>query len=191
LSGGAFSFGNIWVSEIIADFHGTVVKPETILNEIREMGGFITMMEITELFPKRVNLNETYTVEENNEKELYIILKNPLNGIGINGYAILKAWPQMQTLFLDIYPEGDKLVKITAKLMDVPGSLNKLTELISTQVDLHAIDAIHHEENSGVWTAYGLTKMGSLGELRMKTAEMSNIFSFNIEPLGWKENKTQ
>jgi hypothetical protein len=72
-------------------------------------------------------------------------------------------------------------------LKDVPGSLNKLAELMGTQVDLHAVDSIHHEADSGVWTNYGLMKLGSLGELREKAEKLSNVFSFTVEPLGWTE----
>jgi hypothetical protein len=185
LSGGAFGFGNIWVSEFVADFQGVEADPEAIRAEMEGMGGFVTTREITELFPRSIELNETFQVT--GDDGLHLIFSELPEGIGEGAHAVLKAWPRMQALFLDFYPQGEKLVKITAMLKDVPGSLNKLTELMGTQVDLHAVDSIHHEKDSGVWTNYGLMKLGSLGELREKAGQLSNVFSFAVEPLGWVE----
>jgi hypothetical protein len=185
LSGGAFGFGNIWVSEFVADFQGVEADPEAIREEMEGMGGFVTTREITELFPRSIELNETFQVT--GDDGLHLIFSELPEGIGEGAHAVLKAWPRMQALFLDFYPQGEKLVKITAMLKDVPGSLNKLTELMGTQVDLHAVDSIHHEKDSGVWTNYGLMKLGSLGELREKAGQLSTVFSFAVEPLGWVE----
>ncbi len=184
LSGGAFGFGNIWVSEFVADFQGVEADPEDIRAEMEGLGGFVTSREITELFPRAFELNETFQIT--GDDKLHLLLPKLPKGVGEGSHAVLKAWPQMQVLFLDFYPRGEKLVKITAKIKDVPGSINKLAELMGTQVDLHAVDALHHEADSGVWTSYGLMKLGSLGELREKAEEMSNVFSFEVEPLGWE-----
>jgi hypothetical protein len=35
-----------------------------------------------------------------------------------------------------------------------------------------------------------LLKLGSLAELQKKAGEMSNVFSFAVEPLGWAEYGT-
>ncbi len=187
LSGGAFGFGNIWISEFIADFQGVDADPDAIAEEIEGMGGFVTSREITELFPRAFELTETYKIEGSKEEGLYLHLPELPGGTrGLGAHAILKAWPRIQALFLDFYPEGEKLVKITAKLNDVPGSLNKLATLIGSQVDLHAIDELHHEVDAGVWTSYGKLMVGTLEELREKAKEMTNIFTFDVEPLGWE-----
>ncbi|MBQ04875.1 hypothetical protein CL673_09280 [Candidatus Bathyarchaeota archaeon] len=187
LSGGAFGFGNIWVSEFIADFQGVDSDPDSVAEEIEEMGGFVASREITELFPRAFDLIETYRIEGSKEEKLYLLLPE-LSGrtTGPRSHVILKAWPRIQALFIDFYPEGEKLVKITAKLNDVPGSLNKLAGLIGTQVNLNALDELHHEESAGVWTSYGNLVVGTLKELREKAEEMANIFTFDVEPLGWK-----
>lgn len=185
LSGGAFGFGNIWVSEFVADFQDVDVDPEAIRAEIEGLGGFVTSREITELFPRAIELNDSFQVT--GDDGLSLVFTELPEGIGEGANAVLKAWPRMQALFIDFYPRGDKLVKISAMLKDVPGSLNKLAELMGTQVDLHAVDSIHHEADSGVWTNYGLMKLGSLGELREKAEKLSNVFSFTVEPLGWAE----
>ncbi len=187
LSGGAFGFGNIWISEFIADFQGVDADPDAVAEEIEGMGGFVTSREITELFPRAFELTETYRIEGSKEEGLYLHLPELPGGTrGLGAHAILKAWPRIQTLFLDFYPKGEKLVKITAKLNDVPGSLNKLATLMGSQVDLHAIDELHHEVAAGVWTSYGKLMVGTLEEFRGKAKEMANIFSFDVEPLGWE-----
>ena len=186
LSGGAFGFGNIWISEFIADFQGVDADPDAIAGEIEGMGGFVTSREITELFPRAFELTETYRIEGSKEEGQYLRLPELPGGIrGAGAHVILKAWPRIQALFLDFYPEGEKLVKITAKLSDVPGSLNKLATLMGSQVNLHAIDELHHEVSAGVWTSYGKLMVGTLEELREKAEEMANIFTFDVEPLGW------
>jgi len=187
LSGGAFGFGNIWISEFIADFQGVDADPDAIAEEIEGMGGFVTSREITELFPRAFELTETYRIEGSEEEGQYLRLPELPGGIrGAGAHVILKAWPRIQVLFLDFYPEGEKLVKITAKLNDVPGSLNKLATLMGSQVNLHAIDELHHEVSAGVWTSYGKLMVGTLEELRGKAEEMANIFTFDVEPLGWE-----
>lgn len=188
LSGGAFGFGNIWVSEFIADFQGLDADPDMIAEEIEGIGGFVTSREITELFPRAFELTKTYQIEGSKDKGLYLkVPKLPGGTKGKGAHAIFKAWPRIQALFLDFYPEGKKLVKITAKLNDVPGSLNKLATLMGTQVNLHAIDELHHEETSGVWTSYGELVMGTIDELQEKAKKMNNIFTFKVEPLGWND----
>ena len=186
LSGGAFGFGNIWVSEFIADFQGVDANPDAIAEEIEGMGGFVSSREITELFPRAFELKKTYQIKGSKGEGLYLSLPQLPGGTrGQGAHAIFKGWPRIQALFLDFYPEGEKLLKITAKLNDVPGSLNKLATLIGTQVNLHAIDELHHEKAAGVWTSYGELMVGSLEELREKAKEMTDIFSFKVEPLGW------
>ena len=56
LNSGAFTFGNIWVSEFILDFKGLEASPHEIRNEIEELGGFVTSSEITEYFPRSFDL---------------------------------------------------------------------------------------------------------------------------------------
>jgi hypothetical protein len=74
LSGGAFGFGNIWVSEFIADFQGVDADPDAIAQEIMGMGGFVTSREITELFPRAFELTKTYRIEGSKEEGLYLHL---------------------------------------------------------------------------------------------------------------------
>jgi len=186
LSGGAFGFGNIWVSEFVADFQGVEATPEAIIGEIEGMGGFVTSREITELFPRAFNLHETFQVQGSIDDGMHLTLPGLPAGVDKDAHAVLKAWPRMQALFLDFYAVGERLVKITAKIKDVPGSLNKLTTLMGTQVNLHAIDSLHHEEDSGVWTSYGLLMLGGLEMLRSKAEELSDVFTFNVESLGWE-----
>ena len=67
LSGGAFGFGNIWVSEFIADFKDVDVTPEEVAAEMEGLGGFVTIREITELFPRAFELNTVYEIGEDGE----------------------------------------------------------------------------------------------------------------------------
>jgi len=185
LSGGAFGFGNIWVSEFIADFKDVEETSEYIVNEIDGMGGFVTSREITELFPRAFELEETYELRSD-EGGMYMLLPSVPEGVSerSNVYAIMKAWPQVQAMFLDFSSHGSRLLKISAKISDVPGSLNKLAELLGTQVNLHAIHEQHHDEVSGEWTIYGVMEVGSVEELREKARGVPSVLAFEVEPLG-------
>jgi hypothetical protein len=187
LSGGAFGFGNIWVSEFIADFKGVDEGPEGIVNEIEGLGGFVTSREITELFPRAFELESTYELSSDDDG---LLLSMPELPEGLDSstrlYAVLKAWPQVQALFLDFISSRDRLLKINAKISDVPGSLNKLAELLGSQVNLHAIHEQHHDEVSGEWTIYGVMEIGSVEELKGKARRAPTVLGFDVEPLGWE-----
>jgi hypothetical protein len=99
--------------------------------------------------------------------------------------AVLKAWPNVQALFFDFHSSDSKLLRITAKIGDVPGSLFALSETIGTQVNMHAISEQHHDEASGEWTMYGVLEIGSLKELEEKLAGLSAVLGVEVEPLGW------
>ena len=191
LSGGAFSFGSIWVSEFIVDFKGTDVSPEDVSGEIEGLGGFVTSSEITELFPKAFDLQSTLEIIGDGPDGMCLLLPSAFSErIGLAGgstsYAVLKAWPQVKALFIYFYPPGTKLLKISAKIRDVPGSLHRLAELIRTQVDLQAVDELHHDEASGEWMAFGVLVLGELEELREKAERLETILSFEAEALGWE-----
>jgi hypothetical protein len=187
LSGGAFGFGNIWVSEFIADFKGVDVEPEAVVSEIEGLGGFVTPREITELFPRAFELASTFEIESDEPDGMYLMLPGYPQGTGTGNdmYAVLKAWPRVQALFIDFYSSTSGLVKITAKIRDVPGSLNELSSLLGSQVNLIAIHEQHHNETSGEWTIYGVLEIGGLDELRERTTDVSSIIELNVEPLGW------
>lgn len=184
LSGGAFGFGNIWASEFIADFNGIEASPEDIVGEIESLGGFVTSREITELFPRAFELRETYVVESEGPNGMHLLLSELPDEDAC--YAVLKAWPRVQALFIDFYTPDDRLLKIFAKIRDVPGSLNNLANLLKTQVNLIAIDERHHDEESGEWNTYGVLEIGSLSELREKAGKASTVLEFDVEPLGWQ-----
>jgi len=184
LSGGAFGFGNIWVSELLADFDKDST-PDEITSEIQTMGGFVTSREITELFPRTFTLNTNYVVEDADGK---VKIASKLAGdthIQRSGYAVLKAWPRIRAIFIDFFTPDTKLVHLSAKIKDVPGSLTSLTEMVGSQINMNAIDELHHDEQSGVWNAYGEIKMGEIKQLREKAAQLSNILKFEVNPLGW------
>ena len=187
LSGGAFGFGNIWVSEFIADFKGVDAEPEAIVSEIESLGGFVTSREITELFPKAFELASTFEIESDEPDGMYLMLPGFPQGTGTGSdmYAVLKAWPRVQALFIDFYSSTSRLVKITARIRDVPGSLNELSRLLGSQVNLIAIHEQHHDETSGEWTIYGVLEIGGLDELRDRTTGVSSVIDLNVEPLGW------
>ncbi len=184
LSGGAFGFGNIWVSEFVADFKGVDASPEGIVNEIEGIGGFVNSREITELFPKAFELESTYELRSDSEG-MFLLLPEQPRGMDepTRLYAALKAWPQVQALFIDFVSSRGRLLRITAKIGDVPGSLNKLAALLGTQVNLHAIHEQHHDEVSGEWTIYGVLEIGSVDELREKAKGVPTILKFDVEPL--------
>ena len=186
LSGSAFGFGNIWVSEFIADFKGVKETSENIVNEIESMGGFVTSREITELFPRAFELREAYEIKSD-EDGMYIHLYGIPERMskGSTTLAILKAWPQIQAMFLDFISPESRLLKISAKINDVPGSLNKLAELLGAQVNLHAIHEQHHDEVSGEWTSYGALEVGSIEELKKKAKSIPSIITFDVESLEW------
>lgn len=187
LSGGAFGFGNIWVSEFIADFKNVDATPESIMRGLEGLGGFVTSREITELFPRAFELQSTYEVKTDSSDGMYLLLPSLPEGMvkGSTIHAVLKAWANIQALFIDFYSSDNKLLKISAKIQDVPGSLNKLAGLLGTQVNLLAISEQHQDEVSGEWTIYGVLEIGGLDELRKKAGEMPNILRFDVEPLGW------
>lgn len=187
LSGGAFGFGNIWVSEFIADFKGIDAIPENVINGIEGLGGFVTSREITELFPRAFELKTTYEVKTDSPDGMYLLLPSLPEGMmeGSTIHAVLKAWARVQALFIDFYSSESKLLKISAKIRDVPGSLDKLVGLLGTQVNLIAIDEQHHDEVSGKWNIYGVLVVGGLEELCEKARGMPNILRLDVEPLGW------
>lgn len=185
LSGGAFGFGNIWVSEILADFSDTDVSPDEILTELTGMGGFITSREITELFPRSFNLNIIFKVEEIDGKTVIKSNTSSENVIKRAKYAIIKAWPRLRAIFIDFFPPEIKLVHIQAKLKDEPGSLYKLTDVIGTQVNLNSVDELHHEEGTGMWNAYGELVVGTLDQLVKKASKLDCVEVFKADSLGW------
>ena len=187
LSGGAFGFGNIWVSEFIADFTDVDATPEALVGEIEGLGGFVTSREITELFPRAFALQSTYEVKSDSPDEMYILLPSLPKGMTGEAtiHAVFKAWARVQTLFVDFFSSESKLMKISATIQDVPGSLNKLAELLGSQVNLIAIDEHHHDETSGKWSIYGMLKIGGVDELCEKARKMPNILRFDVESLGW------
>ena len=187
LSGGAFGFGNIWVSEYIADFKDVDVTPEEIAAEMEGLGGFVTIREITELFPRAFELNTVYEIGEDGEGDMYLRLQGQPEGMagGRAEQAVLKAWPNVQALFVDFHSADSKLLRITAKIGDVPGSLFTLSETIGIQVNMHAISEQHHDEASGAWTMYGTLEIGSLKDLEEKLAGLSAVLGVYVEPLGW------
>lgn len=184
LSGGAFGFGNIWASEFIADFKDVEASPEEMVGDIESLGGYVTLREITELFPRAFELNEALVIESDGPNDMHLLLSE-LPDEDAN-YAVFKAWPRVQALFVDFYTPGNKLLKIYAKIMDIPGSLNKLANLLKTQVNLIAIDERHHDEESGEWNIYGVLEIGSLSELHEQAVKSSIVLEFDVEPLGWK-----
>lgn len=190
LSGGAFSMGNLWVSEFIVDFKGVEASPEDIINEIEGMGGFVTSREITELFPRSFDLQSTFEVFGNGPEEMHLLLPSSFSSRismagGTASYVVLNAWPRVKALFVNFYQPEIKLLKINAKIKDIPGSLHAMANLIRTQVDLQAIDELHHDEVSGEWMAFGVLVMGGLDELREKMERLPTILKFEAEPLGW------
>jgi hypothetical protein len=186
LSSGAFGFGNIWVSEYIADFKGMEATTDDIVNDIQGLGGFVTSREITEFFPQAFELESTYEIQIDDQGEMYLHLPTiAARAAGKGSHAILKAWADIQALFIDFLPSGTKLVQISAMLNDIPGALNRLASLIGTQVNMHAIDAQHHEEATGLWTVYGVLEIGSLEELASKAESAPEILKFDAKPLGW------
>ena len=184
LSGGAFGFGNIWVSEFIADFKGIEASPEDVVGEIESLGGFVTLREITELFPRAFELSEAYVVESEGPEDMHLLLSELPDKEAC--HAVLKAWPRVQALFVDFYSPENRLLKVYAKIRDVPGSLNNLANLLRTQINLIAIDERHHDEESGEWNIYGVLEIGSLSELSEKAGKISTVLEFEVEPLGWE-----
>lgn len=186
LNSAAFGFGNIWVSEYVADFKDVDISPESIAADIEGLGGFVTSREITELFPKAFSLDDSYALKED-EQGLYLVIPTvPDSLTGNNMYAVLKAWPQVEAIFMDFIAPGTKLLKISAMINDVPGSLNKLTSLLGAQVNMHAIHGQHHEAHTGEWTIYGILEVGTLSELKKSVSSEPTILGFNAEALGWE-----
>jgi len=187
LNSAAFGFGNIWVSEYIADFSDVETSADAVASDLEALGGFVTSREITEYFPKAFSLEEECKLKED-ESGLYLVLPEIPKELESTdtSYAILKAWPEVQAIFLDHIAPGTKLLKITAMIDDVPGSLNKLTALLGSQVNLHAIHGQHHEADNGEWLIYGVLEVGQLDELVSKAEDEATIIKFRAEPLGWK-----
>lgn len=185
LSGGAFGFGNIWVSEYAADFKGIGESPEELSNEIQGLGGFVTTREITEYFPRAFELEETYKISSE-DGVMHLRLNESASGVKGSTHAVLKAWANIQALFVDFFTPEEKLLRVTAKIKDVPGSLNSLAGLLGTQVNMHAIHEQHHDEVSGEWTIYGVLQMGTIEELKEKAGKAPKILEFQTEPLGWR-----
>lgn len=183
LSGGAFSFGNIWMAELLVDFGTSGLYPDEIVSEISNMGGFITSREITELFPVSFNLSNTYTVEgeAKNASITASIEANPV--IARSKYAVIKAWPRIRAIFIDFFGSESNLIHISAKIKDEPASLFKLTEIIGAQVNLNAVGELHHDAESGVWNAYGALVMGDVDGLIEKALSYDNIITFEAKLL--------
>ena len=183
LSGGAFAFSNIWISEFLVDFGGSRVSPDDVINELSGMGGFVTSREITELFPVSFNLSTTYKVIED-QVGVKLVSSLPAESLIKRArYAVIKAWPRIRALFIDFYPPESNLTHLNALIKDVPGSLTMLTETIGTQVNLNAIDELHHDETSSEWNAYGELVVGDVEELVAKTKTLDTVLNFNAQVL--------
>jgi hypothetical protein len=183
LSGGAFGFSNIWVAEFLVDFSGNRTSPDEIMDEIRDMGGFVTSREITELFPLGFNLEDTFKAEEHGE-EITVVSNKPAEGkIRRSNIGVVKAWPRIRAVFIDFYTPETKLVHIRATLKDQPGSLLSLAEVIGAHVNLNAIDEAHHAIASGEWNAYGELVVGTIDELEFKARSLPKVTAFIADPL--------
>ena len=192
LSGGAFSLGNLWVSEFVLDFKGVDASPDDVINEIEGLGGFVSSREITELFPRSFDLQSTFEVSGDAAGEMRIFIPSSFTSRisetgGSASYALLNAWPRVKAIFINFIQPETKLLKITAKIRDVPGSLNALSNFLRSQVDLQAIDELHHDAVSGEWVGFGVLVMGGLDELRERADGVPTILDFKAEPLGWQD----
>lgn len=192
LTGGAFSFGNLWVSEFLIDFKGLSASPEEIENQIERLGGFVVSGEITELLPRSFNLQWSFQLNGDEKEEVYLMLPQSFcNRIGLTwtqtSFSVVKAWPQVKAVFMDFYPPDTKLLRISAKMRDVPGALYSLSDILRTQLDLQAIDELHYTETSGEWMIFAVLLNGKINELRDKVAKAPSVMNFDVETLGWKE----
>jgi len=192
LSGGAFSLGNLWVSEFVLDFKGVNASPDDIISEIEGLGGYVTSREITELFPRSFDLQSTFEISGKGPDEMQIFIPSSFTSRiseagGTTSYALLNAWPRVKAIFINFIQPETKLLKITAKIRDVPGSLNALADFLRSQVDLQAIDELHHDAASGEWVGFGILVMGGLNELRERADGVPTILNFKAEPLGWQD----
>jgi len=52
---------------------------------------------------------------------------------------------------------------------------------------MHAVDAQHHEEATGLWMIYGVLQIGSVEELVSKAEDAPEILKFGVRTLGWTE----
>ncbi len=184
LTGGAFGFSNIWVSEFLVDFADSGISPDEVMAEVSDMGGFVTSREITELFPVSFNLSATYVVK-GDEGDWVRVVSDEASEEQVRRakYAVVKAWPRIRTMFIDFFPPDSGLVHIMARIKDVPGSLKKLTEVIGAQVNLNALDELHHDEVSGVWNAYGELVIGEIEDLVARARQLDTVAVFEATQL--------
>jgi hypothetical protein len=183
LSGGAFGFSNIWVAEFLIDFADSRTSPDEIMDEIGDMGGFVTSREITELFPLGFNLQENYKVEGEGEN-IFVVSENSAKAsLSRSVLGVVKAWPKIRAIFIDFFNPETNIVHIRAGIKDQPGSITALAEVLGTQVNLNAIDEMHHSIASGEWNAYGELVLGTLEELKSKVNRLETVNSFVVEPL--------
>ena len=192
LNSGAFTFGNIWVSEFILDLKGLDATPDEIRQEIEELGAFVTSNEITEYFPRAFDLQSKFEIiRDEKGKGQITIPSEDLTRAGFStnppAYAVLSAWTSVRALFVDFYSPEAKLVRVSARIRDVPGALHSLASLLRTQIDLQAIDEQHQDEASGEWTGFGILIAGRVSQLAEKAMNVASILHFDSEPLGWKE----
>ncbi len=184
LTGGAFGFSNIWISEFLVDFAESEVTPDEVMAEISDMGGFVTSREITELFPVSFNLSATYVVEADEGEWVRVVSGEAAEAqVRRAKHAVVKAWPRIRAMFIDFFPPDSGLVHIRARIKDIPGSLKKLTEVIGAQVNLNALDELHHDEVSGVWNAYGELVIGELGDLVERAKQLDTVTDFEATQL--------
>lgn len=183
LSGGGFGFNNIWASEFLVDFSDSNISPDVIMDEVSDLGGFVTNREITELFPMGFNLDTTFNAEEAEDGVKVISDKPAESLIKRSNVGVVKAWPRLRALFIDFFTPNTKLVHIKARIKDQPGSLMALSNLISSYVNLSAIDEAHHAIASGEWNAYGELLTGTCKDLESTARKLDTIINFNAELL--------
>lgn len=183
LSGGGFGFSNIWISEFLVDFSNSNFNPETVMDEVSDLGGFVTNREITELFPLGFNLDTTFNAEKAKDGVNVISDKPAVSTIRRSKVGIVKAWPRLRAIFIDFYTSDTKLVHLKASIKDQPGSLMALSEVISSYINLGAIDEAHHAVASGEWNAYGELLTGTCEELEATVRKLDTVINFNANLL--------
>ena len=183
LSGGGFGFSNIWVSEFLVDFTGSDVKPETIMDEVSDLGGFVTNREITELFPMGFKLDSTFNAEKAKDGVMVVSDKPAESKIKRSNIGVVKAWPRLRAIFIDFFTPDTRLVHLQAKIKDQPGSLMALSEAISSYVNLGAIDEAHHAVASGEWNAYGELLKGTSEELESAATKLDSVINISVKNL--------
>ncbi len=192
---GAFVLGNLAVFEITADFKNAKGSPDMIRTKLQEIGGVVIHRRLIELIPLFFNNQTVITVEKEGKnhdpiKEWSLnIPKSIASEVGINwnekSFAIISNYSRIPALLVEFLLPNSPIVKLSANLVDQPGALFRLSNVLKDYIDIKASFQTLLDEKTEKYMAIGILIQGNTEGIKSALENLPQVKEFNIERIGW------